>query len=268
MNEGTTVSRPGSARPLGLITNDPAGVLIAKRLAATGHRVICLTLEPAARPVSTSAFLESASNVADIARECDVVAIAIDDMAVLRALLLGDEDRAGLAGELPSGSNLIDFGMRPPREVQSILGLVGMRGIGVIDAAVLGSADALGRGSAKVLAGGFPDAIDAVMPILSELGTVERTGPLGSAQTAAALMGYVEAAHFVARSEAISVGAQLGIKPSSLNRIFNDAPEAENIFRFQQRAEFARRMAEDRGLGGDVITFQRLRPAGPPNESR
>lgn len=137
-----------------------------------------------------------------------------------------------------------------------------MRGVGVIDAAVLGSAEALGRGSAKVLAGGFPDAVDAVMPILGELGTVERTGPLGSAQTAAALMGYVEAAHFAARSEAISVGAQLGIKPSSLNRIFNDAPEAENIFRFQQRAEFARRMAE--GTGGDVVGFSACaRPARP-----
>jgi len=268
MNEGTTLSRPGLERPLGLITNDPAALQIAKRLAATGHRVICLALAPAARPASTSALLESASNVADIAGECDVVAIAVDDMAVMRFILLGDEEHTGLAAELPSGSHLIDFGMRPPREVQSILGLVGMRGIGVIDAAVLGSADALGRGSAQVLAGGFPDAVDAVMPILRELGTVERTGPLGSAQTAAALMGYVEAAHFAARSEAISVGAQLGIKSSSLNRIFNDAPEAENIFRFQQRAEFARRMAEDRGLGGDVISFQRLRPAGPPNESR
>lgn len=56
MNEGTTVSRPGSARPLGLITNDPAAVLIAKRLAATGHRVICLALEPARAPCARQRF--------------------------------------------------------------------------------------------------------------------------------------------------------------------------------------------------------------------
>ncbi|HMN38990.1 MAG TPA: NAD(P)-binding domain-containing protein [Hyphomicrobium sp.] len=268
MNEGTTSSRPGSARPLGLITNDPAALPIAERLAAAGRRVICLQLQPAPRRAHSSPLLEAAANVADIARQCDTVAIAIDDMPVLREILLGDEDRGSLAAELPSGSCLIDFGMHPPRELQSILGLVGIRGIGVVDAAVLGGADALAQGSAKVLAGGFPDAVDAVMPVLCELGIVERTGPLGSAQTAAALMGYVEAAHFAARTEAISVGAQLGIKSSSLNRIFDEAPEAENVILFQRRAEFARRLAHGRGLDGEVISFLRLRPAAPPNESR
>lgn len=268
MNEGTRTSLSGSNRPLGLISNDPEAVTIAERLAATGHRVIYLAMHPASAAPAKGPFLELAANVADIARECEIVALAIDDMAVVRDILLGDEDRTGLAAELQPGSHLIDFGMRPPREAQSILGLVGMRAISVADAALLGDAASIQQGSAKVLVGGFPDAVDAIVPILSELGTVERTGPLGSAQTAAALMGYVEAAHFAARSEAISVGAQLGIKSASLNRIFNDAPEAENVIRFQQRAEFARRLAQDRDLGGDVIRFRRLRQTEPSNESR
>ena len=247
-------------RPVGFISNDPATAVIAERFAAAGRRVLHLMLHPAVR-LAPAARLEAAATVSDIAIECDTILLAVEDTQLLSKVLLGDADRHGLAQDLRPGGMLIDLGMRPAREAQSILGFVGMRGVSVVDAAVIGGRDAVSRGSANVLIGGFPDAVDAALLLLCELGTIERTGPLGSAQTAAALMGYVEVAHFAARSDAISVGTALGLKPQSLSKLFDETPDPDNIIRLQRRADFARRLAEDRGLPGNVISFRRL--AGP-----
>lgn len=249
-----------SERPIGLISNEPGTGALAMRLAAVGKRVLHLMLAPAERLVP-GPRLEAAATVADIALECDTVLIAIEDTNLLRKLLLGDSDRTGLAADLMPGAKLVDLGMRPPREAQSILGLVGMRGISVVDAAVMGGGEAVYRGAANVLVGGYPDAVDSVLPVLIEFGTIERTGPLGSAQTAAALMGYVEAAHVTARSEAISVGTALGLHSQSLTKLFDDSPEPANVIRLERQANFVRRLVEDRDLKDNVIAFRRLGPA-------
>lgn len=250
---------PLGERPVGLIASDPGAAQIASRLMAAGKRVIALTLDPGVK-FAPAANLERAATVCDIGIECQIILLCVEDSATLRKVLLGDQDRGGLMHDLMCGSTLIDFGMRPARESQSVLGILGLRGTGLVDAALIGSSDAILRGTASVLAGGFPDAVDAAMPVLCELGTVERTGPLGSAQTAAALMGYVETAHMTARSEAIGMGAALGLQSQSLTRLFSETPDPDNVTRLENRARFAHRLIEERGLGGNVIAFRRLGP--------
>jgi 3-hydroxyisobutyrate dehydrogenase len=267
MTSRNDIDAPVSERPFGLIANEPEAMLIARRLAGAGKRVLHFMLSPAAR-IGQGPNLEAAATPADIAIGCTTIALAIDDTNLLRDLLIGTPERAGLLADLAPGTVLIDFGIRPPREAQAILGITGMRGVSVVDAALIGGGDALARGTANVLAGGFPDAVDAAIPLLCELGTVERTGPLGSAQTAAALMGYVEAAHFAARTDAMTMGQALGLKTHALSRILDEAPEQPNIIRFQARADLARRMIEERGLNsGNVVAFRRLGPAPAPGES-
>lgn len=254
-------------RPLGLIATDADSIAVAERLARTGTRVLHYFLAGSGKP-EPSPYLEAASTPADIAIECEIVIVAIDDTRRLRELMIGTADRPGLAGMLRAGTVIIDMGIRPPREAQALLGLVGMRGVGVTDAALVGGRDAIRSGAATVLVGGFPDAVDAVVPVLGELGRVERTGPLGSAQTAAALMGYVEAAHFEARADALHVGRTLGLNGATLTHVLAQEPEQSNIVRIQRRAELIRTLARDRGISGDIIDFRRTEMAGGPQETR
>ena len=124
------------------------------------------------------------------------------------------------------------------------------------------------NGRANVLVGGYPDAVDAALAVLGQLGTIERTGPLGSAQTAAALMGYVEAAHVAARAEALSFGEALRLRGPALARILSDHGPEDNVIRFERRAELARTLAAERETAGaNVITFRRLARLEIPTES-
>ncbi|MGL4395849.1 MAG: NAD(P)-binding domain-containing protein [Hyphomicrobium sp.] len=269
-----------SLKPIGVIGADAEALRLAQRLAASGRRVLVYAvpgcnvtneLSPpkvAGTKTPSRSAIERVATTADLACECAVVCLAVDDTARLRDVVIGTPDRCGLAVELAPGAILIDVGVRTPREIQALFGLVGRRGIGVVDAAIIGSAEALSRGTARVLTGGFPDAVEAVADILGELGIVERTGPLGSAQTVAALMGFVEAAHHEASADATSVGQALGLSPHTLSQLLPSEPDAGNVVRLRRRAEVARRIVEERGLGAEIISFARARPTTAHSDAR
>lgn len=254
--------------PIGILTSDATGHALAARLATPSQRVLLYKTksEPARTPpYAKHAFIDLVSTPADIAIECEIILTTLEDTAQLREILLGSGTRGPLGPDLKSGATLVDFGVRPPRECQSLLGILGARGVSLVDAAIVGTAQALQSGTATVLTGGFPDAVDAVLPVLSRIGRVERTGPLGSAHTAAALMGYMEAAHTIARDEAYGIGRALGLNAETLERLIEPETTASNIVAFTRRASLASELAAERGLSAEVIdlTLRKLHQAPP-----
>ncbi len=254
------------AKPIGLLLDDAVDEQMTIRLAGGGRRVLVHTLRGAKRRAPAKA-IEYVATPADIAMECDCVLSMIEDTTRLRQVLLGSQDRLGLGLEIAPGATLIDFGIRPPRECQALMGTLGMRGLSLIDAAIVGTPQALANGTATVLTGGFPDAVDAALPVLELIGRVERTGPLGSAHTAAALMGYMEAAHTIALEEASRVGQALGLNSDVLGRFFEAEPAPGNIITFSRRADLAGRLVHERGLSAEVIdlTLRKLRQGPSEN---
>jgi 3-hydroxyisobutyrate dehydrogenase len=255
------------AAVIGIIADDQHGLVLGSRLAAVGCRVLFHNLS-APLQSALSPNLEIGVTPADIAIECAVIVLAIDDTSRIRHLLLGAPDRAGLMHDLAPGTLVIDTGVRLARETQAILGILGTRGVGLVDAALIGAPQALASGTMTVFAGGYPDALEDAEPVLSHFGRVQRTGPLGSAQTAAALMGYVEAAHVTARSEALAVGRALGLSPETLARVLQDAPDDANIVRLNRRADLVRSIATEKGLGADIIAFERRSGPRSSGENR
>ncbi|MFN0217812.1 MAG: NAD(P)-binding domain-containing protein [Hyphomicrobium sp.] len=245
-----------AAKSVGLIGADATSLTLARRIAAAGQRV-ALHAPCGASLLPRIARIEHAATTTDIAADCDIVLSMIEDTAALRALLIGGADRPGLGADMAPGSVLVDLGVRPARETQALLGLLGTRGVAVIDAAVIGPLDGEGATAQDltVLVGGYPDAVDHAAPVLNCIGRVERTGPLGSAHTAAALMGYVEAAQVVAEQEALNIGRALGLTDATLARVAEAPVAPENVVRLARRLRIAGRMAADRGVNAEVIEF-------------
>ena len=246
------------SRPIGIAGNDGLARAVADRLAAGNQRVLCYA--PGSSIITVAhKNIETAATPADIGFDCEIVFTFVDDSNAFRTLLLGTPDRPGLGAEMNPGTVVVDFGARSPRETGALLGVIGMRGVALVDAAIVGDAAGIANGAATVLTGGYPDAVDNVEAVLANLGCVDRTGPLGSAHTAAALMGYMEAAHCVAHAEAFSVGRALGLSGDTLNRVLDGGNDAATIVTLSKRVELARQLAVDRGITADVIDFTRAR---------
>lgn len=256
-------------QPIGLIATD--GVLaqaFAARLTTAKHRVL-VYMTPGAPRMPAMSGVEAVATPTDIAFECERVLSCVDDSLLFRDLLIGTKDRMGFGAEMAPGATLIDLGVRPPRETQALLGVIGRRGIALVDAALIGPLSGLTHGGLTVLAGGFPDAVDTAAPILALFGRVERTGPLGSAHTSAALMGYIEAAHAVAHDEALSVGRALGLSPETLADVLvSPTTSADNIIRLGRRTAMIRALAAERGVPADVVDFVGARLERSAAESR
>jgi 3-hydroxyisobutyrate dehydrogenase len=256
-----------SSRPIGIVGSDGLARAVAERIAATGQRVLVYAGGPAQPGYQCGKLpknIEAVATPTDIGFDCEIVFSFIDDSTAFRTLLLGTPERMGLGAEMNPGAVLVDFGARPPRETQALLGVTGMRGVAIVDAALSGSDACLATGSTTVLVGGYPDAVDTVEPALALLGGVDRTGPLGSAHTAAALMGYMEAAHRVAHEEALTVGRALGLSGETLARVLDgggNGPDAANIVNLARRTGLALKLATDRGVSAEVIDFTGARLA-------
>ncbi|MBA2127104.1 6-phosphogluconate dehydrogenase [Hyphomicrobium methylovorum] len=260
---------PRDEIPIGVIGNDDVGPAIAQRLAACGYRAL-YAAAPGSPLVTRATRLEPVPTPAEIAFECEYALVAIEDTETLRALLIGDADHTGLGAEMKPGSVIVDLGARSPRELQAMLGLLGTRGVAVTDAAIISDVPAISEGRAKVLVGGFPDAVDQIEPILTALGRIERTGPLGSAHASAALMSYVETARTIAREEAFAIATACGINGDALARMLADDPSTPNTVdrRTARRAELARRIGLEFAVSADIIDFEAEKRARQRHENR
>lgn len=264
-----TGDNPFSDKPVGVVGSDAYGPAITTRIAACGYHVIYAGLSGSPL-VARGERIEPASTPTDVAFECPVVLVAVEDTEAMRNLLVGNPDRMGMGAEMQPGSVVVDLGARTPRELQALLGLLGTRGVALVDAAMIGGPDAAAEGRAKIMLGGYPDSVEIAAKVLALLGPVERTGPLGSAHAVAALMGYVEAAHAVAREEALALGRACGLTPEMLARMLSDAslPRETNVTRLGRQANLARRIALDRGISADIIDLAAEKQARQRHENR
>lgn len=255
-------------RLVGVIGNDEFGPAIAERIAACHVSVLYAALH-GSPPVTYQEHLQPVSSgVTDLSR-CPVILLAVEDTEVFRTLLTNHKSAACDFAPL-SGSTLVDLGARTPRELDALLELIEPRGVALTDAALIGGPEPTLVGRAKVLLGGAEAAVEIAESVLALLGQVERTGPLGSAHAAAALMGYIEAAHAVAREEAMALGAACGLTPEMITRVLTERAGANgmNVVQLARRADLARRIARDRNGTADVIDLAEAKKARIHRENR
>ncbi|RUO99386.1 NAD(P)-binding domain-containing protein [Hyphomicrobium sp.] len=254
-------------RPVGVVGNDRLGVAVAERFASCHlpTRYAALLGSPA---VVFGGHLSPMELSSKAEPDCAVVLAAIEDTETFRNLLLGTNAAGRLA--LKTGSVIVDLGARTPRELDALLTILEPLDVALVDATLLGGAESTAQGHAKVLLGGAERGVEIAESVLSLLGQVERTGPLGSAHAAAALMGYIEAAHAVAREEAVALGAACGLTPDMIARVLSERvpPHGLNVVQLARRADLARRIARDRIGGADIIDLAAEKNARAQRENR
>ena len=105
---------------------------------------------------------------------------------------------------------------------------LGALDVDLMDAPVSGGVPKARDGSLTIMAGGPPEVVEAALPVLSAMGTVHRTGALGSGHAIKALNNYVSAAGLLAVSEALVVAARFGLDPRVANDVFKASTGRNN----------------------------------------
>jgi 3-hydroxyisobutyrate dehydrogenase len=145
----------------------------------------------------------------------------LPDGRVVQDAILGDR----IADVLSGGAVVVDMSSSSPRDTREFGRELGARSISLVDAPVSGGVPRATDGSLAIMAGADDEtALDRVLPILGALGRrVFRTGPLASGHAMKALNNFCAAAGYAALAEALVLGREFGLAPSTMVEIVNNS---------------------------------------------
>jgi 3-hydroxyisobutyrate dehydrogenase len=165
------------------------------------------------------------ASLAQIGERCDVVIDILPNSTVVEQVLFADD---GIAATLRPGSTVIDMTSGRPDATIEFAKRLAQRDVRLFDAPVSGGVPRATSGQLTIMAGGERAMIDDMMPILGAMGSVMRTGPLGSGHAMKSLNNLVSAGGFLIGIEALLIGTKFGIDPENMVDILNVSSGVNN----------------------------------------
>jgi 3-hydroxyisobutyrate dehydrogenase len=222
------------------------GAPMARRLVAAGHDVVVWNRTGS----RTAALVESGARTADTpaaaASDAGVVITMLSDPAAVESVLFGPN---GVVAALAPGSRLVEMSTIGPDAVHGIASRL-PAGVGLVDAPVGGSVRHATAGELRVFAGGDASDLDAVTPILAELGSVVRCGGVGSGAAIKLVANTSLVAGMTLLGETLTLADSLGVPRELAMQVLSAGPLGGVLKRAQAAGGFftVELAAKDLGL--------------------
>jgi 3-hydroxyisobutyrate dehydrogenase len=222
------------------------GTPMARRLVAAGHDVVVWNRTGSRTAPLVAAGALAATTPAEAAAGADVVITMLADPAAVDSVLFG---RYGAVGALGPGSTLVEMSTIGPDAVRGIASRLPV-GVGLVDAPVGGSVQHATAGELRVFAGGETADLDAVTPILSELGSVVRCGGVGSGAAIKLVANTSLVAGMTLLGETLALADSLGVPRELALEVLSAGPLGGVLRRAQAAGGFftVELAAKDLGL--------------------
>ncbi|MGH3650397.1 MAG: NAD(P)-dependent oxidoreductase [Acidimicrobiia bacterium] len=208
------------AKPmLAMIGLGRMGSAMARRLHGAGYELVLWNRDRAkAEAVATETGDSIASTPAEAASAAGVVMTSLADDAALRAVYLGDQ---GVVEGIQPGTVAVDTSTVDPATIEEVGAAFDSAGAGFLDCPVSGSVSTVEAGALTVMAGGDPDLVARVEPILATISKrVIEVGGLGAgAACKLAVNGLVHGLN-VALSEALVLAERAGVDREIAYEVF------------------------------------------------
>jgi len=151
---------------------------------------------------------ESAATLADAGRNADAVIFMVPDDKIVRQVLFAD----GLAASLQRGTIVVDMSSSAPSGTVAIGNELSARGIGYVDAPVMGGVIFAKDATLDIMVGGEPELVERCKPLFSAMGRkLYVCGPLDSGHVLKCLANYINACALINTLEAMTIGRKFGL---------------------------------------------------------
>ena len=198
---------------VGVIGLGNMGGRIARRLVDGGEDVVGFDLNGAR---AAAAGARPAASLASLADAADVVLLSLPDSRAIEAVI--DE----LEAHLREGQVVVDLSTAAPASSAAIHERLGARGVAYVDAGISGGAAGAEAGTLTIMAGGEPEALDAVGPVLAHFAaTVHHMGPSGNGHVTKLINNFLNAVSLAATAEAMVAARKAGLDLRQLLEVVN-----------------------------------------------
>ena len=154
----------------------------------------------------------------ELAELSDVVITVLPNSQIVEAVIFGKD---GIAPFLKKGTTMIEMTSGVPAVTIDLSERLSKLGVTLFDAPVSGGLPRAITGELSIMAGGVDADIEQAMPILKSMGTVIKTGAIGTGHAMKALNNLVSAGGFLIGIEALLIGSKFGIDPETMVDILN-----------------------------------------------
>src|SRR5262247_2159838 len=200
-------------KPIGLIGLGLLGQAFAHRLLEAGFEVVGFDVDPARTAKIAELGGRPAASVADLARRCDPVVIAVFSTDQVEEVI--ERELLRVLGER-SGKIVLCASTCDPDRIAAPGQRVATRGLRLLEAPVSGASGQVSRGEGVGLIGGDPQLASAVEPVLRAMfPTYFHIGKVGDGGRAKLAVNLILGLNRLAMAEGFTFAERLGLDPAA-----------------------------------------------------
>ncbi|MGA2779591.1 MAG: 3-hydroxyisobutyrate dehydrogenase [Steroidobacteraceae bacterium] len=195
------------------------GAPMARNLLKSGHRLVVYDLVPAAVAALVSAGASAAASIKAAAAGAELLITMLPSSPHVKSAYLAKD---GVLANIAPGVILVDSSTIDPQSAREVAAAATAHGNPMADAPVSGGTGGAAAGSLTFMVGATPDLFAQIQPVLANMGkNIVHCGASGNGQVAKICNNLLLAISMIGVSEAMSLGASLGIDPKVLAGIIN-----------------------------------------------
>ena len=239
---------------LGFIGIGLMGEAMTRRLLDRGYEVTVWNLEPERLDTVVPHGARAAASPAALTAASDIVLMCVLHTAAVEACAFGPD---GIAASARSDQILVDLSTADPAATREFAArLTRDTGMGWVDAPVSGGPPAARDGTMTVMAGGEPDDIARVRPLMADMAAnFTHMGPSGAGQTTKMINQAIVGTSYVVMAEALVLAERAGIDAALLPQCLAGGHADSNLLRklypqmqardFEPPRSYARQLLKD-----------------------
>jgi len=213
---------------VGIIGAGVMGLAAGCKLVEGGRHVVACDVAPGAREKARQAGMEVAATPTDVARRCRIVLMFLPGPTQVIECVAGP---TGLLQTAPPGGVIVDLSTVDPGTTRRMATLARDKGVGYLDAPVLGRPASVSRWALPV--GGRAEDIECCRPILAVVaGKIIHIGESGSGNKIKLLNQMMFSAINAMTAEMMAVAEKVGVPPKLLYETItsSQAGTVSNLF--------------------------------------
>ena len=169
-----------------------------------------------------------ATSVAQMARDCDIIHICLSNSPQVEAIIRGLD---GIIANGKAGLIVIDATTADPTSTEALAAEMAAAGMTLVDAPLGRTPKEAEEGTLDAMVGTDPDTFATILPVIEcWAGNINHIGPVGSAHKMKLIMNFIAMGYSCLYSEAVTLGAKVGIAPQKINKVIGSSRLSNGFF--------------------------------------
>jgi 3-hydroxyisobutyrate dehydrogenase len=195
------------------------GAPMARNLLKAGHSLVVFDVVQNNLDALTGAGAVAAKSAKDAAAKAELVITMLPSSPHVKSVYFGKD---GVLAGVAKGITLIDSSTIDPHTAREVIAAATEQGNPMADAPVSGGTGGAEAGTLTFMVGGTAEVFERIAPVLRQMGkNVVHCGAAGTGQVAKICNNMILGISMIGVSEAMNLGAALGIDPKVLAGIIN-----------------------------------------------